>query len=79
MKFNSNEEWAGKGSDDDTDYELLEEYLNICLSHLTKFNGWEEEFINDMIKRVEARGRISVKQKDIVNSLYEKATFKRRF
>lgn len=78
MKFNSNEEWAGKGSDDDTDYELLEEYLNICLSHMARFNGWEEEFINDMIKRIEARARISVKQKDVINSLYEKATFKRR-
>jgi dissimilatory sulfite reductase (desulfoviridin) alpha/beta subunit len=73
MKFNAKEKWEKKESDPDTDYEQLASMLETCLDHMARFNGWEEEFINDMVEKVGEQKFLSVKQREIIGNLYEKA------
>ena len=78
MKFNSGTGWeSSKSNLSEEEYQNLKEMLDECQVHLALYNGWEEEFMNDMIIRIDERKPLSVKQREIIGSLHNKVTRRR--
>ncbi len=77
MKFGGKPDYEKAPEPAQCDYEQLEEFLDICAIHLAIFNDWEIKFIDDMILRVECRDPLSIRQLEVISSLYDKARNRR--